>query len=84
MSVPGLVEIKHLLLSGQFDTHNHNYGRLSSDGINYCSMECISESEIALIQNPQVINNHTPICQSSGACNSFEEKKWLLWDYRDV
>lgn len=60
----GPMEGHRLLLSGQFDTHNHNYRGLSLDGINYCSIECISESNIAVIQKPTG-NNPTPICHSS-------------------
>lgn len=66
-----------VLLSGQFDTHNHNYEGLSVDGINYCSIECISESKIAVIQNPQVVDNPTPICQTSDLHHYFDERIWM-------
>lgn len=66
------VEGHHVLLSGQFDTHNHNYVGLSLDGINYCGGECVSESKIAVIQNPQVVDNPTPLCQSSDLHRYFD------------
>lgn len=70
-SVLGSVERHHLLLR-QFDTHNHNYRGLFLDGINYRSMECIFESKIVVIQNPQVVDNPTPICQSLDLYHNFD------------
>lgn len=78
------MERHRLLLSRQFDTHNHNYGGLSLDGINH-SVECISESKIAVIQNPQVVDNPTPICQSSDLHHYFDEmiEVWALDYYHE-
>ncbi len=54
------MEGHHLLLSGKFNKHNHNYGGLSLDGITTVAQSAFFESKTAVIQILQVQSQIIP------------------------